>query len=291
MKSKIHFLVFSILILAVITCSKVKEDWRIAKSTGTVHAYREFIKIHPKSAFADSARIEIARQYFLEAESLNTIIAYNNFLKLYSNSPFADSAHLHLKKFYSERHPSFIETKKVKVIIKQSYEKAPDVSLPFYDLVQMISEYAGLEIVDTDTNDFDVCIKIWAKGQAMGTEYGTGYQYSGAKINGEISLELSSKPYYKTSFADSKGNPSYIKRSYPTPSSAPFEIPFAESFIPAYLETMGKFFGYHCIAQAALIKDDRNLPEGLTYHDDFWNRDLSVRRYAWDILNKHNYKF
>lgn len=291
MKLRSYFLLVSFFMLVFITCSKEKKHWKMAKSMDTIQAYQEFIKIHPESPLVDSAHVEIARQYFTKAESLNTIVAYNNFLNGHSNSPFADSAHSHLKGFYEERHPSFKETKKIMVVIKESYEEAPDVSLPFYELVQMISEYAGLEVARADDNDFDVSIKICAKGHASRDKYNIGYQYSGAKIAYKITLELSGKSFYKKSFKYSTGHPSYIKRSYPSPSSAPFGKAFARSFIPTYLEMMGKFYGYHCIAQAALITDTKALPEALKYYDDFWNTDLSVRKQAREILEKHKYKF
>ncbi len=83
--------------------------------------------------------------------------------------------------------------KTVKIIVDQSYGEGTGVSLPFEDIARRLFGYAGVKAVGPGANNYDLKIKIKAKGKALGeyyTDRDSGkrhYIYTGASISGSIS--------------------------------------------------------------------------------------------------------
>ena len=76
-------------LLAFISCSGEKKDWRKAESESSISACEDFLKQYPQGKFADKARSRIEAIYFDQAKAANSINAYIDFLKRYPNTNFA----------------------------------------------------------------------------------------------------------------------------------------------------------------------------------------------------------
>ena len=216
-----------VMVLVCMTgCSNVETDWKKAESENTIPAYEEFLKRHPEGSLADKTRLRI-------------------------------------EELYNERKPAFRHTRTVKIMVEQSYGEAEGVSLPFEDIARRLCRYAGLEVVGVDAEDYDVTLKIQAKGSAVRAMYiPIGYQYSGASLSGSISLEIPRIPAYKKSFKGYSSPPREVKNRYANPSSAPFDKAFRKpgSFVTGILEIMGEVYGINLLIVA--MKEE-----------NFWGRE------------------
>ena len=248
-----------VVLVCMTGCSNVEKDWEKAESENTIAAYEDFMKRYPEGPQADKARLKIEEIYFEEAQTINTIPAYQEFLKQYPKGPVADKAHLMVEKLYNDRKPAFRHTKTVKIIVNQSYGEAEGVSLPFEDIARRLCQYAGLQVVEAEAEDYDVTLKIQAKGEAEGNFYTgsiSGYQYSGASLSGTITLKIPGIPAYKKYFEGYISPPFTIIDKYPDPSSAPFDWAFRKSgsFISKIIEMMGEVYGSNTLIAA--LKDE-----------------------------------
>ena len=166
-----------------------------------------------------------------------------------------------------EQEDAFRSAKTARIVVKQSYGEAKDVSLPFEDFAQRLLKYAGLKIVKTKSAD--MTLNIEAEGRAIGANYGKHYIYSGASLSGMITLELSNMAPYKRDF---KG----VKHPSPTlvfgkgekldpisnkPSRAPFKWAFSElgSFVTQMFEILGDVHGWEFLLNVAAKEKDLNV--------------------------------
>lgn len=62
---------------------------------------------------------------------------------------------------------SFKDIKRVKIVVSQSYGKAKDVTLPFFDVTSRLLELAGATVVKEDSQGYDAVLEINAKGEAI----------------------------------------------------------------------------------------------------------------------------
>lgn len=284
-----------LLMILLCSCSSERKDWEKATTENNIHSYEEFLNSNPDSPLADEARSNIIKLYFEKAQSINTPKAYENFLERYPKGQLADKARskiqelfleeavsintipayeeflnkypkglfteearLRMEKLIKARHPDFRKTKTVKIIVKQSYGVAVDVSFPFEEMAKEFCEYAGLKVVGTAAKDYDVAFRIQARGQAEGASYwdirykSKNYQFSGARISVTISLKVPGIPAYTKSC---KGFVSPAKKLkdfvYSNPSSAPFHQALINSgFYPQILKVMQRLYGLNTLVLA-----------------------------------------
>jgi len=125
----------------------------------------------------------------------------------------------------------------IRIVVEQSYSDktyspVEGINLPFESIAQKLLEYADLKVAHPESENYNLTLKIQAKGEALGTEYsmfmlfGKGtYYYTGASLEGEISLELSGIPIQEKSFFGKISPPSRIDRSQMSslPTSAPLK--------------------------------------------------------------------
>ncbi len=87
-KSKINYpIVFQIAFLCMLVsasgCSSINSDWLTAQKSGTLYSYNKFIKIHPGSLQAKTAKIEIERITWNKIKSNNTAKMYKKYIISY----------------------------------------------------------------------------------------------------------------------------------------------------------------------------------------------------------------
>jgi hypothetical protein len=87
---------------------------------------------------------------------------------------------------------------KVRVVVEESYGVAGGVSLPFEDKARDLLKYAGIKVVGADAEDYDITLRIQAKGRARAPYH--HITYSSASLYGLISLEIKGVPVYSDSF-------------------------------------------------------------------------------------------
>ena len=157
---------------------------------------------------------------------------------------------------------AFRDVKKVRVVVRQTYEEADKVSLPFYEYAEKILNYAGLSVVEEDATTYDATISIEAKGIPGSEIYGavSGLPGSGAShwtkatVEGKISFSAGDKTF-RWDFSCTVGPDQTILRSYPTPNDAPFKAAFDGGFIPALFKAIAKVLGVPPLISALKDKD------------------------------------
>jgi len=165
---------------------------------------------------------------------------------------------------------AFRDAKRVRVVVRQTYEEADKVSLPFYEYAEKILNYAGLSVVEEDATTYDATISIEAKGIPGSASYmGTigGSHWTIATVEGKISFSAGDKTF-RWDFSYTEGPDQTIHRSYPTPNDAPFQAAFNAGFIPALFKAIAKVLGMPPLISA--LKDE----------------DGSVRRAAAAVLGE-----
>jgi HEAT repeat protein len=113
--------------------------------------------------------------------------------------------------------------KVVRIEVKQEFQEAPDIKLPFAAIARDIFALVGQQIVET--GDTPVVLRVEAGGGPAGGDYTgdfTGYHYSGASLEGNLTLEMDKKKVASVEFAKEVRPPFVIHRSYKRPSDAPF---------------------------------------------------------------------
>ena len=137
---------------------------------------------------------------------------------------------------------AFRDVKKVRVVVRQTYEEADKASLPFYEYAEKILNYAGLSVVEEDATTYDATISIEAKGIPGSEDYTGitgGLHWSKATVKGKISFSAGDKTF-RWDFSYTEGPPWIIHSSYPTPNDAPFKTAFNRGFIPAFFKAIAK---------------------------------------------------
>jgi len=153
---------------------------------------------------------------------------------------------------------AFRDAKRVRVVVRQTYEKADKVSLPFYEYAEKILNYAGLSVVEEDATTYDVTISIEAKGIPGSARYrGTisGSHWTKATVKGKISFSAGDKTF-RWDFSYTEGPDQTIYRSYTTPNNAPFKASFNGGFIPAFLNAIAKVLGMPPLIYALEHEDE-----------------------------------
>lgn len=243
------------------SCSPEKKDWKKAESENTIEAWEAFLERHPEGTLADEAKLRKEKISLEIAQSINTIPAYKEFLEKYPQGPMADKAQLKIEKLYNQRRPAFRHTRTVKIVVDQSYGKAKNVNLHLEELAQRLCRYAGLDEVGDNVKDYDVTLKIQAKGVAKGATYVgdfMGYFYTGASISVVILLKVSGIPAIKKTFKGEKEIPKTItSSSQKNPRDAPFGSALTNSgFHTKILEMMEDAYGPNFIIAAFLEEGD-----------------------------------
>ncbi|NIM14985.1 MAG: hypothetical protein GTO45_23715 [Candidatus Aminicenantes bacterium] len=120
--------------------------------------------------------------------------------------------------------------KRVKIVVEQVYSNAEGVKGGYIRKdAEVLCRTADLEPVESDTQNYDILLKISLNGEALGLTYiGKGFQYSGASIRGTILLEKIGEGTFKKSFKGFHKPPDMIESSYPDPASAPFGYAYQE---------------------------------------------------------------
>ncbi|TFG90596.1 MAG: HEAT repeat domain-containing protein, partial [Candidatus Atribacteria bacterium] len=170
---------------------------------------------------------------------------------------------------------AFRDVKRARVVVRQTYEEADKVSLPFYEYAEKILNYAGLSVVEEDASTYDATISIEAKGIPGSASYtGTmgGSHWNKATVEGKISFSAGDKAF-RWDFSYTVGPYQTITRSYPTPNDAPFKAAFDGGFIPAFFKAIAKVLGMPPLISA--LKDE----------------DEDVRRRAVGVLGEINPKW
>jgi len=212
---------------------------------------------------------------------------------------------------------AFRDVKSVRVVVRQTYEEADKVSLPFYEYAEKILNYAGLSVVEEDATIYDATISIEAKGIPGSAIYGgisglpgTGTSHwTKAIVEGKISFSAGDKTF-RWAFSYTEGPCRTIQIrfgegglvtswSYETPSDAPFKAAFNRGFIPVFFKAIAKVLGMPPLISAlkdedgdvreaaaeALgeLKDPRAVEPLISVLKD---EDGSVRWWAVKALNK-----
>lgn len=102
---RVNFCVHLTIILSVVVslllsgCATTKGNWQKATKINTSEAYEEFLRKHPESEFATTAKERIEQLAWKKAQDENTVLGYRKFLKEYPNSKFASQAEQRIEQF------------------------------------------------------------------------------------------------------------------------------------------------------------------------------------------------
>ncbi|MCX7941864.1 MAG: HEAT repeat domain-containing protein [Dictyoglomaceae bacterium] len=147
----------------------------------------------------------------------------------------------------------------VRVVVKQSYEKADQVSLPFFEYVKKILEYADYEVVGEEATSYDATFTIEAIGNPGGTYYIKmgkieGWHWTYAKIEGTLIFYRHRKTFSKK-FSCEEGPYSKIFKEYLSPNDAPFKEAFYKGFLPELFKFIGELKGIYSLFPALKDRD------------------------------------
>ncbi len=180
-----------------------------------------------------------------------------------------------------EQLEAFRSAKIAQIVVEQSYGRAEGASFPFEKLTQrIIKKFAKLEVVGLDVEEFDLTIKIKARGEALSAYYLDSEArvpiYTGASLSGSIELEIQGMPPYTKTFkevVDPERDLSAYSESeifeLINPSQAPFEhYELVISFMSKILEITGEIYGIDGIMAAQ--KKTSLIPEiQMSYFDTY----------------------
>jgi hypothetical protein len=127
----------------------------------------------------------------------------------------------------------------IRIVVEQSYSDKTNsllegINLPFESITRKLLEYADFKVAHPESENYNLTLKIQAKGEALGMEYSTfgfgkgTYYYTGASLKGEISLELSGIPIHEKSFFGKISPPGRIDSSQRM-STSPYSAPFRDT--------------------------------------------------------------
>jgi hypothetical protein len=140
----------------------------------------------------------------------------------------------------------------VKIIVQQDYGEAGNRVLPFKKKAkEYLSKYTNLLIVTDDSISCDAILNIHVKGTALSNKYGASHfspssivHYSGAKLEGNFSYEISQISYFQGSIIGYSYPPLTINRPYNSPRDAPFGKAFEDITLGGELIKMiGMIYG------------------------------------------------
>jgi HEAT repeat protein len=129
----------------------------------------------------------------------------------------------------NDSNPAFCGLKTAKIIVKQSFEEADKVSLPYNDIMVRFLQYAGIKL---DTLNYDMTVNIEIKGYPIAELYVgnlNGMSYSGASLKGSVILEAKSGETFAEQ-VDEVINPPKNISSIKLPNNAPFMDVFKKTW-------------------------------------------------------------
>ena len=241
------------------------------KIKNSILSYSEFLIRYSKGNYTEIAKKNLMKLKYEDALIKDSINIYQKFLDEYPESEFTDNVYQKQLKLY---YYIINKCRTARIIVKQSYfnDELDNLSLPFYSLsANLLNKYAGLDILNQDTENCDIILRINSRGKALRGEYkevggnDIGWLYLGASLEGTILFEIPGILSYKKSFKNiiepppltsSLLHPDYIKDS---PTDAPIETAFYmsddNSFIYSILELIGLLFNTDSLFSA--INDSR----------------------------------
>lgn len=177
-----------------------------------------------------------------KANSKNTIVAYREYLSKYPAGKYAEEAKNRILQMKLE------EGNVVRVIVKQSYEKAhpSEVNLPFYEYTKKIfGDYYDFWVVEEDAKKYNATLTIESRGIPDKATYlwtsGSGAGLKGlwtiARIEGTISFEKDGETR-EWSFDYKEGPREETFGSEKTPDKAPFLDAFYNGFLPVLFKVI-----------------------------------------------------
>lgn len=273
-----------------------------SRNLGTIAAYEDFLKYYPVGEQSDSVRIFLENLYFHEASTINTYISYRDFLDRYKTGVLSEKALILMSKLKNERKRELRNIETIKIIVNESYGKAKNVSLPFYDVAYRLAKYANLQVVDSDAKKYDAILQIKAVGEAIGTRYYSAALSGNIIFKSKISnLSITKSftsyiPYGDVDTIWKKGDK--IIDDGTGPSNARFGLAF-NAFKVRIIETFDQLFGRHCLISALYNKDQfesflgRSALEIIENKRDFnalkiavYHPDITIARRAVESLGK-----
>jgi len=137
----------------------------------------------------------------------------------------------------SARVDSFSEVRTIQVLVSQSYyddtgNEIENFSLPIYEMCRTVLKNIGFRVVDESKDQYDVILKMEIKGTALQESYYIGESsyaslYTGARIDGDISISVDNINSLKTTFSEVIEPPEVVtfwdKPHAMLPHSAPFD--------------------------------------------------------------------
>ena len=99
MKATARCTLFTVMLMLLAGCATVDTRWQQARSSDTVRAYERFLKRHPDSEHAVTAREKIESLGWQRAKKSNTAYAYEAFLRKHPTGQFSPKAIAELETF------------------------------------------------------------------------------------------------------------------------------------------------------------------------------------------------
>jgi hypothetical protein len=153
------------------------------------------------------------------AQARQLPVAFERFLRLHPDSQWAAQARQRRDQLLLEGRPAaFRGLKRVRLVVNEEYTQWNSPARHRDILVHMAAhgaeqllEYAGLEVV-ADSAASDAVFAVELGGQLSGTEYGEAGQraefyWTGAKVQGAVSLRTASGQEIREEFSGSAGSP------------------------------------------------------------------------------------
>ena len=265
------------------TCLTDVGAWQEAVDADTIESYAEYLQSHPEGEYADEAKGEAFRLTVATSAEKRTeaeIAEYYTALAQYApdelrgavavlsekwrefTGPFWESNLLkvnrsqevnqaadrildYAEESYGHRVGVCLGSPKCQVMVEQTYGEADEVSLPFFEYAGDILKYADFEAAEEDAETFHATLYIDAEGEAVGANYiGVGWRWTGASLEGEISLSVVDKTFSWDFSGSVTPSPGIVGSSgWQTRNDAPFGKAFNVGFLPALFKAVGELKG------------------------------------------------
>jgi hypothetical protein len=155
---------------------------------------------------------------------------------------------------------TFRLVKKVHIEIKESYDEAINVNLPFEEIVNKFLKYAGAKVV---RDNYDAILRITVEGKALGASYTPGRirLYTGSRVSGKIAFEIiNGKRVIERSFSGQVPPPfsaNISNERLRKPEGAPFleAMKVKGSFCFSLAKMIGEIYGLETLTLALRDED------------------------------------
>jgi outer membrane protein assembly factor BamD (BamD/ComL family) len=230
------------------------------KKEASITKLEEFQKRYPQGQFSAEIPKMLEKTYFEDAKSRDSVLFYNEFIKRYPASTSAEKAKARIEELYNQRHPVLRQAKSVKLNIDASFPGP--VPTEIEDTARRIMEFTGLEVVGSETREFDAQLNIKIEGKAIEGSYTDGSsRYSGASASGSIVFKKNSSTpgFKKFYFRHDPPITTSGRNKFPKPKDAPFEkaLNGSNSFAARLIELTAELFGRGIYRSA--MRDDSDL--------------------------------